>query len=46
MMGCFGENKAKKFAEIVAATVLAGELSTLAAEAAGELASAHRTLGR
>ncbi len=46
IMGCVGAGKAKKFAEIVAATVLAGELSTLAAEAAGELASAHRSLGR
>ncbi|MEM2943696.1 MAG: hydroxymethylglutaryl-CoA reductase (NADPH) [Methanomassiliicoccales archaeon] len=46
MMDCLGDNKAKKFAEIVAAVALAGELSTLAAEAAGELASAHKALGR
>jgi hydroxymethylglutaryl-CoA reductase (NADPH) len=37
---------AKKFAEIVAATVLAGELSLLAALAAGHLAKAHMRLGR
>ncbi|AEM39438.1 3-hydroxy-3-methylglutaryl Coenzyme A reductase [Pyrolobus fumarii 1A] len=37
---------AKKFAEIVAATVLAGELSLLAALAAGHLAKAHIKLGR
>ena len=37
---------AKKFAEIVAATVLAGELNLLAALAANELARAHRLLGR
>ena len=37
---------ARKFAEIVAATVLAGELSLLAALAAGHLAEAHRRLGR
>ncbi len=37
---------AKKFAEIVAAAVLAGELSLLAALAAGHLAKAHIRLGR
>lgn len=46
MMGCLGSGRARKFAEIVTSVLLAGELSTLAAEAAGELASAHRTLGR
>ena len=37
---------AKKFAEIVAATVLAGELNLLAALSTGELARAHIILGR
>jgi len=46
IMNCLGTGKAKKFAEIVAAVVLAGELSTLAAQATGQLASAHQTLGR
>lgn len=46
MIGCHGAGKAKKFAEIVAATILAGELSTLAAQAAGHLGSAHSALGR
>ncbi len=46
MIGCVGEGKAPKLAEIVAATVLAGELSTLAAQAAGQLGSAHASLGR
>lgn len=46
MIGCLGEGKAKKLSEIVAATVLAGELSTLAAQAAGQLGSAHQALGR
>lgn len=46
MIGCQGEGKAKKLSEIVAATVLAGELSTLAAQAAGQLGSAHQALGR
>jgi len=46
MIGCKGNGKAKKLAEIVAATVLAGELSTLAAQAAGQLGKAHQQLGR
>jgi len=46
MMGCLGEGKARKLAEIVGAVVLAGELSTLCAQAAGQLGAAHRRLGR
>ncbi len=46
MIGCRGNGKAKKLAEIVACTVLAGELSTLAAQAAGQLGQAHKALGR
>lgn len=46
MIGCLGDGKARKLAEVVAATVLAGELSTLAAQAAGQLGSAHAALGR
>lgn len=46
MMDCLGSGRAKKFAEIIGAVVLAGELSTLAAEASGELSSAHKSLGR
>jgi len=45
-MDCLGSGKAKKLAEIVAATVLAGELSTLGAQAAGHLGKAHSELGR
>ncbi|MGR8942291.1 MAG: hydroxymethylglutaryl-CoA reductase, partial [Gammaproteobacteria bacterium] len=41
MMGCYGEGKARKFAEIVAATALAGEISIIAALAAGHFGSAH-----
>ncbi len=37
---------ALKFAEIVSATVLAGELNLLASQATGELAKAHERLGR
>jgi len=46
MLGCFGTGGAAKLAEIVAATLLAGELSMGAAIAAGELAAAHETYGR
>ncbi len=46
MIDCLGEGKALKFAEIVAVTVLAGELSTLGAQAAGQLGKAHKELGR
>lgn len=46
IMDAYGSGKVHKFAEIVAATVLAGELSLLGALAAGHLARAHRDLGR
>jgi hydroxymethylglutaryl-CoA reductase (NADPH) len=46
MIDCVGLGKSKKLAEIIGAVVLAGELSTLAAQAAGELGNAHKTLGR
>jgi len=46
LMDCVGAGKAKKFAEIVTGATLAGELSTLAAQSAGELGKAHRELGR
>ena len=46
MIGCLGNEKAKKLAEIVAVTVLAGELSTISAQAAGHLGKAHQALGR
>jgi hydroxymethylglutaryl-CoA reductase (NADPH) len=46
IMDCLGTGKVNKFAEIVAGTVLAGELSLVGALAAGHLARAHRELGR
>jgi hydroxymethylglutaryl-CoA reductase (NADPH) len=46
IMGCLGSGKVNKFAEIVAGTVLAGEISLMGALAAGHLARAHRELGR
>lgn len=46
MMDCYGEGKAKKFAEIIGAVLLAGELSIAAALSAGHFSSAHKKLGR
>ncbi|MGB7209651.1 MAG: hydroxymethylglutaryl-CoA reductase [Pyrinomonadaceae bacterium] len=46
MLGCYGEGKVKKFAEIVAATVLCGELSLGTAVIADEWVSSHEQLGR
>ncbi|HKW98855.1 MAG TPA: hydroxymethylglutaryl-CoA reductase [Bryobacteraceae bacterium] len=46
IMGCYGAGKARKFAEIVAAALLGGELSMGAAIAAGEFVAAHERYGR
>ncbi|MCA1635116.1 MAG: hydroxymethylglutaryl-CoA reductase [Acidobacteria bacterium] len=46
MLGCAGAGRAPKFAEIVAAALLAGELSMGAAIASGEFVQAHETYGR
>jgi len=46
MLGCFGQGKARKLAEITAATLLAGEISMGAAIASGEFVAAHETYGR
>ena len=46
MIDCNGGGNALKFAEIVGATVLAGELSLMGALASGHLAKAHSELGR
>jgi len=46
LLGCGGSGRARKFAEIVAATLLAGELSMAAALATGEFAAAHEEYGR
>ena len=46
MLGCAGSGGAAKFAEIVAATILAGELSMGSAIASSEFVQAHETFGR
>lgn len=46
MIDCFGGGKARKFSEICAATALAGEISIIAAMAAGHFGRAHAAYGR
>lgn len=46
MMGCYGSGMVKKFAEICAAVVLAGETSLVAAMLHGDWVTAHERLGR
>ena len=46
LLGCYGKDKVKKFAEVVAATVLCGELSLGTAVIADEWVSSHEQLGR
>lgn len=46
IIGSLGTGKVYKFAEIIGVTVLAGELSLIAALSAGHLARAHQELGR
>lgn len=46
LMTCQGAGQSRKFAEIAAGLVLAGELSIMAAIAEGHFTSAHKSLGR
>ena len=46
MMGCYGDGKVRKLAEIVAATVWCGELSLGAAVLSGEWVESHERHGR
>jgi hydroxymethylglutaryl-CoA reductase (NADPH) len=46
MLGSWGSGKAGRLAEVVAAALLAGELSMAAAIASGEFVAAHEALGR
>lgn len=46
MMGCFGKDRVLKFAEIVAGTVLAGELSLAAAISSLDWVASHEVHGR
>jgi hydroxymethylglutaryl-CoA reductase (NADPH) len=46
LLGCYGDGKVRKLAEIIAATVLCGEISLGSAVVAGEWVAAHERLGR
>ncbi len=46
IIGCYGKGKAKKFAEIAAATIMAGEISLAASIVAGDFVTAHEKYGR
>ncbi len=46
VMGCYGRGKVRMLAEIVAAVVLAGELSLACAIASNEWVEAHERMGR
>jgi len=46
MLDCYGTGKANKLAEIVAATVLAGDISLGCAVIAGDWVSSHDKMGR
>ena len=46
MLGCYGAGKADKLAEIVAAVVLAGDVSLTSAVLAGDWVSSHEAYGR
>ncbi len=46
MMDCHGSGKSEKFAEIAAATALAGEISLSASIVAGDFITAHEKYGR
>ncbi len=46
ILGCSGPGKVYKLAEIIAASVLAGEISLAGSQAAGDFALTHNKLGR
>jgi NADP-dependent 3-hydroxy-3-methylglutaryl-CoA reductase len=46
MMGCYGENRVMRLAEVIAAACLSLEISTSGAVSAGEFVQAHERLGR
>jgi hydroxymethylglutaryl-CoA reductase (NADPH) len=46
LMDCYGLGKADRLAEIVAATVLAGDVSLGSAVLAGDWVTSHERLGR
>ena len=45
-MGCYGPGKVRQLGEIIAAYVLALDISTVATTSSGELAEAHENMGK
>jgi hypothetical protein len=45
-LGCYGNGKSKRFAEIIAATAMAGEISLMISIVNGTYIYAHETFGR
>ena len=46
ILGVYGTGRTERFAEIIGASVLAGEISLISSLSEGSLATAHRKLGR
>jgi hydroxymethylglutaryl-CoA reductase (NADPH) len=46
IMGCYGQGKAKRLAEIIAGVALAGEISLAAAISSSDWVSSHEKYGR
>ncbi len=46
ILGCYGDGQALKFSEIVAASLLAGEIAVAAAIVSGTFVAAHKKYGR
>ena len=46
MLGCYGKDKVNKFAEIIAATILAGDISLASSVMAGDFVASHDQYGR
>ncbi|CAN5819870.1 hydroxymethylglutaryl-CoA reductase [soil metagenome] len=46
LLGCYGKNKVKKLAEIIAGVVLAGEISLASAISSNDWVSSHEQYGR
>jgi hydroxymethylglutaryl-CoA reductase (NADPH) len=46
LLGCNGAGRVRKLAEIIGASVLAGEISLMSAVLAGDWVTSHDALGR
>jgi hydroxymethylglutaryl-CoA reductase (NADPH) len=46
ILGCYGNGKSKRFAEIIVATAIAGEIGLMISIVNGSYIHAHETFGR